>query len=190
TRFTFIGRRSFLSGLVLLQSLPHALLILPLFVVFSSVGSYLSVIIVGSKWALVVTYLTFALPLATWVMVTYLRKIPQSLEEAGLVDGLTRFGALRRIIVPLSWPGMVVALVFSFLLGWNDVLFATVLTRPETRTAAVELQVFGASVEGGAIPLYGQLMGASVVCAIPVVALYLIFQRYLVGGLTSGGVKG
>ncbi|MGH3309492.1 MAG: carbohydrate ABC transporter permease [Streptomyces sp.] len=190
TRFTFIGRRSFLSGLVLLQSLPHALLILPLFVVFSSVGSYLSVTIVGSKWALVVTYLTFALPLATWVMVTYLRKIPQSLEEAGLVDGLTRFGALRRIIVPLSWPGMVVALVFSFLLGWNDVLFATVLTRPETRTAAVELQVFGASVEGGAIPLYGQLMGASVVCAIPVVALYLIFQRYLVGGLTSGGVKG
>lgn len=190
TRFTFVGRRPFLAGLVLLQSLPGALLILPLFVVFSSMGTALGVMIVGSRLAMVVTYLTFALPLATWVMVTYLRKLPQSLEEAGLVDGLTRFGALRRIILPLSWPGMVVALVFSFLLGWNDVLFATVLTRPETRTVAIELQVFGQSVEGGSVPLYGQLMGASVVCAIPVVALYLVFQRYLVGGLTSGGVKG
>lgn len=190
TRFTFIGRRPFLAGMVLLQSLPGALLILPLFVVFSSLGSALGVMIVGTRLAMVITYLTFALPLATWVMVTYLRKLPQSLEEAGLVDGLTRFGALRRIILPLSWPGMVVALVFSFLLGWNDVLFASVLTRPETRTVAIELQVFGQSVEGGSVPLYGQLMGASVVCAIPVVALYLVFQRYLVGGLTSGGVKG
>ena len=190
TRFTFVGRNQYLASLVTLQSVPHVMLLLPLFMVFSSAGTYLGLPLVGTRTAVVITFLTFALPLATWVMVTYLRKIPMSLEEAGLVDGLTRFGALRRIILPLSWPGMVVALVFSFLLGWNDVLFATVLTRPETRTAAVELQVFGQSVEGGAIPLYGQLMGASVVCAVPVVALYLVFQRYLVGGLTSGGVKG
>jgi len=84
----------------------------------------------------------------------------------------------------------VVALVFSFLIGWNDVVFASVLTHPDTRTAAVQLQVFGLSLEGGALPLYGQLMGASVVCSVPVVALYLVFQRYLVSGLTAGGVKG
>lgn len=190
TRFTFVGRRSYLASLVTLQSLPHVLLLLPLFMVFSSAGTYLGIAVVGTRAALVITYLTFALPLSTWVMVTYLRKIPESLEEAGLVDGLTRFGALRKIVIPLSWPGMAVAMVFSFLLGWNDVLFANVLTNPESRTAAVMLQVFGLQAEGGALPLYGQLMGASVMCSIPVVVLYLVFQRYLVSGLTSGGVKG
>lgn len=190
TRFTFAGRKPYLASLVTLQSVPQVMLLLPLFMVFSSAGTYLGIPMVGTRAALVLTYLTFALPLATWVMVTYLRKIPQSLEEAGLVDGLTRFGALRRIVLPLSWPGMAVALVFSFLLGWNDVLFASVLTTPETQTAAVMLQVFGQAAEGGALPLFGQLMGASVVCSVPVVALYLVFQRYLVSGLTSGGVKG
>jgi multiple sugar transport system permease protein len=190
TRFTFVGRKSYLAGLVTLQSVPQVMLLLPLFMVFSSAGTYLGIPMVGTRVALVLTYLTFALPLATWVMVTYLRKIPESLEEAGLVDGLTRFGALRRIVIPLSWPGMAVALVFSFLLGWNDVVFASVLTHPENHTAAVMLQVFGQQAEGGALPLYGQLMGASVVCSIPVVVLYLVFQRYLVSGLTSGGVKG
>jgi ABC-type glycerol-3-phosphate transport system permease component len=190
TRFTFVGRRPYLASLVTLQSVPHVMLLLPLFMVFSSAGTYLGLPLVGTRTALVITYLTFALPLATWVMVTYLRKIPESLEEAGLIDGLSRFGTLWRIVVPLSWPGMVVALVFSFLIGWNDVVFASVLTHPDTRTAAVELQVFGLSLEGGALPLYGQLMGASVVCSVPVVALYLVFQRYLVSGLTAGGVKG
>ena len=190
TRFTFAGRRPYLASLVTLQSVPHVMLLLPLFMVFSSAGTYLGLPLVGTRTAVVITFLTFALPLATWVMVTYLRKIPQTLEEAGLVDGLTRFGTLWRIVLPLSWPGMIVALVFSFLIAWNDVVFVSVLTRPESRTAAVDLQVFSQSAEGGALPLYGQLMGAAVICALPVVILYLSFQRYLVGGLASGGVKG
>jgi multiple sugar transport system permease protein len=85
---------------------------------------------------------------------------------------------------------MVVALVFSFLTGWNDVLFASVLTNPTTRTLAVQLQAFSTAQEGGALPLYGQLMGAAAISALPVVVLYMIFQRYLIGGLTAGGVKG
>jgi trehalose/maltose transport system permease protein len=190
TRFNFAGRRPFLTSLIMVQTLPQTLLILPMFMVFSSVGSYLGLVIVGSRAGLVITYLTFALPLATWVMVTYLRKMPPALEEAGLVDGLTRFGTVRHIIVPLSWPGMTVALVFSFLLGWNDVLFASILTNPATRTVAVQLQVLGQETEGGALPLYGQLMGAAAICALPVVTLYLVLQRFLVGGLTSGGIKG
>lgn len=190
TRFTFAGRRPYLASLVLLQSVPHVLLLLPLFMVFSSAATYLALPLVGTRIALILAYLTFGLPLATWVMVTYLRKIPESLEEAGLIDGLTRFGTLWRIVAPLSWPGMVVALVFSFLVGWNDVVIASVLSRPETRTAAVHLQVFGQTMEGGALPLYGQLMGASVLCSVPIVALYLGFQRYLVSGLTAGGDKG
>lgn len=190
TRFTFVGRRPYLASLVTLQSVPQVMLLLPLFMVFSSAGTYLGLPLVGTRVALVITYLTFALPLATWVMVTYLRKIPESLEEAGLIDGLTRLGTLWRIVVPLAWPGMVVALVFSFLVGWNDVVFASVLTHPDTRTVAMEIQVFGQSIEGGALPLYGQLMGASVVCSVPIVALYLAFQNYLVSGLAAGSEKG
>jgi multiple sugar transport system permease protein len=185
-RFTFVGRVTFLRALVGLQSVPGTLLLLPLFVVYASAPAYLGVTVVGTTWGLMITYLTFALPFATWVMVTYLRGMPVELEEAGLLDGLSRLGVLRRIVLPLSAPGLIVAAIFSFLLGWNDVLFASVLTQPRTRTAAVVLQAFGASQEGGALPLYGQVMSSALVCAVPVVVLYLIFQRYLVGGLTGG----
>lgn len=188
-RYQFRGRLSILRGLLALQSVPGTLMVLPVFVLFSSAASYLGVQVIGTQWGLFITYLTFALPFSTWVMVTYLRGLPKELEEAARIDGASNIGVLTRIILPLSWPGIVVSGIFAFLLGWNDVLFASVMTRPESQTAAVALQVFGASQEGGAIPLYGQMMAASLVCAAPVVILYLIFQRYLVGGLTAGGVK-
>ncbi len=190
TRFRFRGRAPFLSSLVGLQAVPATMIILPLFVVFASVGSALGVQIIGGRPALIVTYLTFAIPFSTWILVTNLRQIPTSYEEAAMIDGLTRFGALRRIIFPLMIPGMVVALVFALLVGWNDVLFASVLTNPDTQTAAIQLEVFATSTEGGVLPLYGQLMAASLISAAPVVILYMIFQRQLVGGLTAGGDKG
>ncbi len=190
TRFAFHGRLPFLYSLIGFQTIPGVMLLLPLFVVFVSIQAALQIQLVGSYTAVIITYLTFALPFAIWLMVSYLGSIPIELEEAALVDGATRIQALIRVIVPLALPGIVVAVVFSFLTGWNDVLFASVLTSPTTRTLAVQLQVFSAAQEGGALPLYGQLMGAAVVSALPVVILYMIFQRYLIGGLTAGGVKG
>ena len=188
-RYTFTGRLTILRGLVGLQSVPGTLMLLPVFVLFSSAGNYLGLTVVGTRWGLFLAYLTFALPFSTWVMVTYLRGLPRELEEAGRMDGASTLRILFRIIVPLSLPAIVVSGIFAFLLGWNDVLFASVLTRPETHTAAVALQVFGASQEGGALPVYSQMMAAALICAAPVVLLYLAFQRYLVGGLTAGGVK-
>ncbi len=190
TRFTFRGRLPYLYSLIGLQTVPSVMLLLPLFVLFASTQAAIHLRIVGTYPAVIITYLTFALPFATWLLVSYLGSIPMDLEEAALCDGATRLQTLRLIIVPLALPGMVVALVFAFLTGWNDVLFASVLTSPETRTLAVQLQAFSSSQEGGALPLYGQLMGAAVVSAIPVVILYMVFQRYLIGGLTAGGVKG
>lgn len=190
SRFDFKGRFPYLYSLIALQSVPHVMLLLPLFVLFSSIQTAIPFRLIGTYQGPVITYLTFALPLATWLMVSYLSSIPVELEEAALVDGATRFQALRKVVVPLALPGMVVALVFSFLVGWNDVLFASVLTSPDTRTLAVELQTFSAAQQGGSLPLYGQMMGASVVSALPVVILYMVFQRYLIGGLTAGGVKG
>ncbi|RSM69529.1 carbohydrate ABC transporter permease [Actinoplanes sp. ATCC 53533] len=188
-RYTFTGRLSILRGLVGLQSIPGTLMLLPVFVLFSSAGNYLGVTVVGTRWGLFLAYLTFALPFSTWVMVTYLRGLPRELEEAGRMDGASTVRILVRIIIPLSLPAIVVSGIFAFLLGWNDVLFASVLTRPETQTAAVALSTFSATQEGGAIPVYSQVMAAALVSAAPVVLLYLLFQRYLVGGLTAGGVK-
>lgn len=190
SRFKFRGRLPYLYSLIGLQTVPSVMLLLPLFVLFASVQAALHFRLVGTYQAVIITYLTFALPFATWLMVSYLGSIPVDLEEAALVDGATRLQALWQVVVPLALPGIVVALVFSFLTGWNDVLFASVLTSPETRTVAVLLQTFNASQEGGSLPLYGQLMGAAVVSALPVVVLYMVFQRYLIGGLTAGGVKG
>ena len=188
-RFAFRGRVTILRALLALQSLPGTLLLLPVFVLFASLGTVLGFPVIGTRWALFLTYLTFAAPFSTWVMVTYLRGLPRELDEAARLDGASSLGVLLRIILPLSWPGLIVSSIFAFLLGWNDVLFASVMTNPDSRTAAVALQVFGATQEGGAIPVYGQLMAAAIVCALPVVVLYRVFQRYLVGGLTAGGVK-
>jgi multiple sugar transport system permease protein len=188
-RYTFFGRLTILRGLVGLQSIPGTLMLLPVFVLYSSAGNYLGVAVIGTRWGLFIAYLTFALPFSTWVMVTYLRGLPRELEEAGRMDGASTLTVLFRIIVPLSLPAIVVSGIFAFLLGWNDVLFASVLTRPNTYTAAVALQVFGSTQEGGALPVYSQIMAAALVSAAPVVLLYMLFQRYLVGGLTAGGVK-
>lgn len=188
-RYTFVGRTSILRGLMSAQSIPGTMLLLPVFVLYSSASSLLHIQIVGSLGGLFVTYLTFALPFSTWIMVTYLRGFPIEFEEAARLDGCSTVGVLRRVVMPLSWPAIVVSGIFAFLLGWNDVLFASVLTRPDTQTTAVVLQVFGAAQDGGSFPLYGQVMASAVVCAAPVVLLYMIFQRYLVSGMTAGGIK-
>lgn len=188
-RFTFIGRVTILRGLLGLQSVPGTLMLLPVFVMFSTLSSVLRIPTIGTHWSVFITYLTFALPFSTWVMVTYIRGLPRELEEAARMDGASNLRVLTRIVLPLSWPGIVVSAIFAFLQGWNDVLFASVMTNRDSRTAAVALQIFGATQETGAVPLYGQMMAASLICAIPVVVLYLVFQRYLVGGLTAGGVK-
>ena len=120
-------------------------MLLPVFVLFSSAATSWASHIIGTRWGLFLTYLTFAMPFSTWVMVTYLRGLPRELEEAARIDGAGTLGILFRIVLPLSWPAIVVSGIFAFLLGWNDVLFASVMTRPESQTAAVALQVFGAS---------------------------------------------
>ncbi|MEU6655734.1 carbohydrate ABC transporter permease [Streptomyces sp. NPDC046900] len=188
-RFTFLGRVTILRGLLAVQSLPSTLMVLPVFVLFSSASTFLGVTVIGTRWGLFLTYLTFALPFSTWVMVTYLRGLPRGLEEAAQIDGASHLRTLVSIILPLSWPGMIVSAIFAFLLGWNDVLYASVLTNNDTQTAALALQTFGAAQERGLLPLYGQMMAASLISAAPVVVLYLVFQRHLVGGLTTGGVK-
>ena len=190
TRFHFRGRIAYLYSLIGVQAVPNVMLLLPLFVLFISIQSILHVALVGTYTGVIITYLTFSLPFATWLLISYLANIPLDIEEAAMIDGATRLQTLWHIVVPLALPGLVVALVFAFLTGWNDVLFASVLTSPETQTVGVQLQAFSTAQEGGALPLYGQLMSAALTSGLPVVILYMVFQKYLIGGLTAGSVKG
>ena len=189
TRFTFRGRGPFMTVLIGVQTVPGTTLVLPLFAVLSWIQTTISTQVIGSYWAIIITYMTFGVPLSTWLLVAYLRTIPRDLEEAALVDGCTRFGALRRIVLPITVPALVVAFVFAFLVGWNDVLFASVFTNASTQTLAIVVQRF-ANNSAAALPVYGELMSAAVVSSAPVVFLYLAFQRYLVNGLSAGSLTG
>lgn len=188
-RLSFRARKPLLYSLLGSQSIPQLALLLPLYIILAGIQGILGVHLIGSYPAIIAVYMTFGLPLATVVCFTYLRGMPADLEEAALVDGCTRFGALRRVVAPLAAPAMVVSLVLAFLVGWNDVLFASAL---QNQTIAVTLEQFGlAQSEGfGAQPLYGDLMAAALVSAIPVVVLYLAFQRHLVHGLATGALSG
>jgi ABC-type glycerol-3-phosphate transport system permease component len=188
-RLRFRARKPVLYSLLGSQSIPGLALLLPLYIMLAGIQGVLGVRLIGSYPAIIAVYMTFGLPLATVVCFVYLRGLPRDLEDAALVDGCTRAGALRRVVAPLLAPAMVVSLVFAFLVGWNDVLFASAL---QNQTIAVTLEQFGlAQSEGvGAQPLYGDLMAAALVSSVPVVVLYLVFQRYLVHGLAAGAFGG
>jgi ABC-type glycerol-3-phosphate transport system permease component len=190
TRFSFRGRQPYLYTLIAVQTVPGVTLVLPLFAVLSWIQTVLSTTFIGTYWPIIITYMTFGIPLSTWLLVTYLRTVPRELDQAALVDGCSQLGALRRVIFPIALPAAVVAFVFSFLVGWNDVLFASVFTNQSTQTLAIVLQRFASATSVASLPLYGELMSAAVVSSIPVVVLYLFCQRYLVHGLAAGSVTG
>ena len=186
-RFRFRFRNAFRVSLLATHTVPGVLLLLPLFVIYVIVQQALAVKIVGSYFGVVLTYMTFALPFSIWMLSVYIASLPAEIEEQALVDGATRFEVLRYVTFPLAVPGMVVTFVFSFLLAWNDVLFASVLTSPATRTVAVGLQSYLAENQ---LPLWNQLMAASIVSAVPAIVLFMIVQRWIVAGLASGSLKG
>ena len=186
-RFRFRFRSLFRVTLLATHTVPGVLLLLPLFVIYVIVQHALSVRIVGSYFGVVLTYMTFALPFSIWLLSVYIASLPGEIEEQALADGANRFQVLRYVTLPLAVPGMVVTFVFSFLLAWNDVLFASVLTSPATRTVGVGLQSYMAENQ---LPLWNQLMAASIVCTVPDVVLFMVVQRWIVAGLSSGSLKG
>jgi ABC-type glycerol-3-phosphate transport system permease component len=190
TRYAFRGRRTYLYTLIGVQTVPSTTLLLPLFAVFSWIQTTLAVHLIGTYLPIILTYMTFGVPLSTWLLVSYLRTVPRDIEEAAMVDGCSPARALRRVVLPIALPAIVVAFVFSFLVGWNDVLFASVFTNQSTQTLAIALERFAATANGDSLPIYGELMAAAVVSSVPVVIIYLFFQRYLVHGLASGSATG
>ena len=186
SRFRFRGRDPFRLVVLSTQMFPGILFLLPLFIIFVNIDQTFGVQLYGSRIGLVITYLTFALPLSIWMLVGYFNSIPRELEEAAMVDGTTALGALFRVLVPVSMPGIIAVAIFSFMTAWGEVLFASALTTDATRTLAIGLRDYANQSN----VYWNQLMAASIVVSIPVVAGFLALQKYLVQGLTAGGVKG
>lgn len=188
-RYTFPASGSIFYGSLGLQLVPGPMLLLPMFLIYSWIQTFLGISVIGSYWGLVITYVGFSLPLSLWLMVGYVRTIPRELDEAAWVDGASRFATFWRVVAPLTVPGMIVAFILALLQAWNDVMFASVLTSDQTRTLAVDLQLFTLAQAQGSAPQYAPLMASGVFMAVPVVAIYLVLQRYLVGGLAAGAIK-
>jgi len=164
---------------------PGILFLLPLFVIFVNLEKSTGIALYGSYLGLIITYLTFSLPFSIWMLVGYFNSIPRELEQAAMVDGATPLGALFRILIPVSRPGIVAVAIFAFITAWGEVLFASVLTTDSTRTLAIGLRNYASQSN----VYWNQLMAASIVISAPVVIAFLALQRYIVGGLTAGGVK-
>ena len=173
-----------LLGIVLtISTFPQIAIAAPLFRLWTDIGLYNTLI------GLVIPYLTFALPLSIYILVSFFREIPRDLEEAALVDGATNFEAFRKVIIPLAAPGLATTAILVFIAAWNEFLLASTLTSSrEARTTPVAISQFTGSSQFE-IPL-GTQSAASVVVAIPLVILVLLFQKRIVAGLTAGAVKG
>ncbi len=160
---------------------PTSLLFIPLSILMARFG------LGNSLQGLVVVYLTFSLPLGTWLLQGYFRGVPRELEEQGMVDGLTRIGALFRIILPLSLPGLAAVAIFTFTGAWNELLLALVLiTSTSIRTAPLGLNYL---ITSDVLP-WGPLMAGAVLSSLPLMIVYFFAQRFMVQGMTSGAVKG
>jgi multiple sugar transport system permease protein len=185
SRYRFRGRRIFTLVVLSTQMFPGILFLLPLFLIFVSIGNATGITLLGSRTGLIITYLTFSLPFSIWLLVGYFDSIPRGLDEAAWVDGCGPFRALFRVVIPAAIPGIITVAIYAFMTAWGEVLFASVMTNDTTRTLAVGLRDYSTQND----VYWNQIMAASIVVSIPVVAGFLLMQRFLVAGLTAGSVK-
>lgn len=180
-RLRFRGRAAILALCMAVGMFPQISIVSPLYLALRAIGW------IDSFPGLVLPYVTFALPLAIWLLVGYLRQLPVELEQAALVDGASRLRVLVEIVLPLAAPALAATGILTFIYCWNEFLFALSFTLgPERQTVPVAIALFRGQYQ---VP-WGQILAAAVVSTAPVAALVLAFQRRIVSGLASGAVKG
>lgn len=180
SRFNFRGKKAINMFIMSTQAVPPITLLIPYFGLVVSFNLY------NTYWALIITYLVFTLPYAIIMMTGYFNTLPKALDEAVQIDGGSSRTVLWRILVPVSMPGMVSTGVYTFLQCWNEYLFALTLTKSQDmRTVPVGIQL----LMGQHSYEWNEMMAMSVLGAIPILIIFLFFQRYFMAGLTSGAVK-
>jgi ABC-type glycerol-3-phosphate transport system permease component len=181
TRLMFRGRTILLAGVLAVSMLPQVSLVPPLYLALRSTH------LINTYTGLVLPYLSFALPLAIWLLAGSFRQLPPEVEDAALTDGASRLQVLRHVVLPLAWPGIATAAILTFLYCWNEFLFALSFTLgPERQTAPVAIALFRGRYQ---VP-WGQILAAAIVTTLPVVAVVVAFERRIVEGLTAGAMKG
>jgi multiple sugar transport system permease protein len=180
-RLRFRMRRTTLFAFLTVYMLPPIALVIPLYLGLAALG------LLDTKTGLVVTYCSIVTPFCLWTMSNYYLSLPPDLEEAARVDGCTRLGALVRVILPLSMPGVLTTGMFGFLLAWDEFLFSLIFT---STTNAKTIPVAIAEFTGKYSSDFGLIAAGGVLATLPPLVLALVFQRYIAGGLTSGAVKG
>ena len=180
-RLKFPGQAQMIYVLLFSYMLPPIMIIVPLYRIMGDFR------LLDTLQGLIMLYAALILPFAVWIMRGYFQTIPSDLEDAAMIDGCSRIGALVRVVMPLSAPGLIATTLFCFLLAWEEFLLALILTSsPRAKTIPVAIAEF----TGRHAIDYGMMAAGGVVAAIPPVLIALLFQKYLVSGLTSGAVKG
>jgi ABC-type glycerol-3-phosphate transport system permease component len=180
-RLRFPGRRLLARVLVYTYLVPQSLLFIPLFTILVNAG------LSNTRTGLVLTYLGFTVPFCTWLLMGYFLSVPVELEEAGLVDGCSRLGVLFRIVMPVTLPALAVTAFFSFTLSWNEYLYASVFVS-DVNAKTIPTGIPSFIIED--VFFWGPMMASTVLSVIPPLAVYFLFQRWLITGLTLGAVKG
>lgn len=180
-RFRFRGRETLRYGILFIRMLPAMIIAIPLFVLFQSIG------LVDTLLTLIIVYTAFNLPFNIWMLTGFFEEVPRELEEAALLDGANTWQLFYQIFIPLTAPGLVASLIFCMLLAWNEFQFALILTYT-VKSQTLPLVVTGMWNDRGIY--FGQMAASGMIIILPVLALGLFIQRYLVQGLTAGAVKG
>jgi ABC-type glycerol-3-phosphate transport system permease component len=180
-RYDFRGRTVAMMAIVAVMSIPIASLLVPTFTLISVLGLF------DTRAGLVLLYTAYQLPAAIWMLYGYFMSLPVEVENAARVDGCTPLATLRKVVLPLSKPGLVAAALFILVFAWNDFVVAVTMTSSETtRTFPVAIYFY--------LGFYGRewgpLLAASLVSIVPIIAVFVFLQRYFMTGLTGGGVKG
>lgn len=181
SRFMFRGKTLLLGAFLATQMLPGGLLIGPYFKILGRVGLF------NTRTGLIIAFITICLPFSTWMLKGFFDTIPRELDQAAMIDGCSRLGAFRRVLLPVAKPGMVATVLFAFLLAWGDVLWALCLTSThEMSTVTLGILRFVGEFQ----VYWPMLMAGSIIGSIPAIILYVLLQKFLITGLTAGAMKG
>jgi multiple sugar transport system permease protein len=186
-RLRFRGKSMFLNMVLVVYLFPGVLLIIPLFALFVKIGDLLSFEVQDNLAVLVLTYLAQTLPVALYMLSGYFRSVPEEIEQAGLIDGCSRPQVIARITLPLSVPALVSVTIYTFMIAWNEFFYSFIfLNKRMNFTLPIKLL----SISEQLNTCWDVVMAASVIMTVPVVLVFLLFERSLQQGLVAGGVKG
>lgn len=182
-RIQFKGRGLLLLTVLAVSMFPQVAVLSGMFELMQAIGFY------NHWWGLALPYMIFTLPFTVWVLTTFVRDLPKELEEAAIMDGCTPWGIITKVFLPVMWPALVTTGLLAFIAAWNEFMFAlTFVLSNADRTVPVSISLISGA-DKFEIP-WGKIMAASVLVTLPLIVLVLVFQRKIVGGLTSGAVKG